>query len=345
MSKSNVAIEEESLRKLLLGFAVEAQKQLASSIYEPKKKVLVLAGPTGCGKTAFSLPLAQKLGGEVISADSMQIYQGMNIGTAKATAKEREKVAHHLLDIRSVTDSFNVVDFYFEARHCCQVVLIKNKVPIVVGGSGFYLHSLIYGPPDGPPSINDLRTSLEQEIEDKGAELLYSRLLELDPVYAATITRRDKQKIARALEIISLTGKRVSELKWKKKQTPQHYDFRCWFLYRPRKVLYERIEKRCEQMVQAGLLDEVEQLLKEGLLENNSAAQAIGYRQAIDYLRSPQKSCDYEQFIEDFKKASRRYAKRQLTWFRQEKLFRWLDLELHDAETAIDMILDDFENH
>lgn len=336
-------LEKEDIKKIVSGFAKEAKSQLENNLQKPKKKVIVLAGPTGTGKTAFSINLAQQLGGEIISADSMQVYHGMTIGTAKATKEERKEVTHHLIDVRHITDPFNVVDFYYEAKHCCQLILGRDNVPIVTGGSGFYLHSLLYGPPSGPPSVPELRKALEDEIEALGSEALYERLKNQDPQYASTITKHDKQKIARALEIIALTGKNVSKLSWKGRQTPQTYDFHCWFLHRPKEILYHRIEKRCEKMIHDGFLDEVEKLLKEGLLTNTSASQAIGYRQAIDYFQSKQTKEDYETFVDSFKRASRHYAKRQFTWFRREPIFKWLDLEAHDPEVAIEIVKQEYE--
>lgn len=336
-------LEKKEIEKLFFGFTIEAQKQLSRTIYQPKKKVLIIAGPTGCGKSAFSIPLAEAVNGEIISADSMQIYRGMDIGTAKATKEMREQVPHHLIDIRPVKEIFNVVDFYFEARHCCQIIQGRDCVPIIVGGSGFYLHSLMYGPPNGPPSVPELRQSLEEEIEAQGPEALFQRLKQLDPQYASTITKNDKQKIVRALEIITLTGKKVSQLSWKGRKTPQNYDFRCWFLYRPRDSLYKIIDQRCDEMIEKGLIQEVERLLDEGLLENSSACQAIGYRQAIDYLKTPKTHKDFDIFVDEFKKASRRYAKRQFTWFRHEPSFRWLDMDMLDQETALDIVVKDLK--
>lgn len=334
-------LEKTEIKRLFFGLALEAQKQIPS-IQRPRKRVIVIAGPTGCGKSAFALMLADKIGGEIISADSMQVYRGMDIGTAKPTQAERDLVPHYLLDIRNLSESFNVVDFYYEARQCCEMVLARDNVPIIVGGSGFYLHSLIYGPPSGPPSVPELRESLEEEMNRLGPAEMYERLRQYDPEYAATILKNDRQKIIRALEIITLTGKKVSRLSWKTRIKPQSYDFRCWFLYRPKEQLYHRIDKRCDKMIEEGFLREVELLQREGLRDNPSASQAIGYRQALEYLDSSRTESDYNHFVESFKRASRHYAKRQLTWFRREQMFRWLDLE-HDYEVAIDMIHQDYQ--
>lgn len=338
-------LEKEEIERLYYGIALDIQRQLSSNIQKPKSRVIVIAGPTGVGKTAFSLALAEAVGGEIISADSMQVYTGMDIGTAKPTREEREAVHHHLIDIRNVTENFNVVDFYYEARHSCQIIHARDNVSIVVGGSGFYLHALIYGPPSGPPSVTELRKSLEEEMEKFGSDVLFEKLRQLDLSYASTITKHDKQKIIRALEIITLTGKKVSKLPWGGRQKPQNYDFHCWFFHRPREQLYKRIDKRCDEMLAAGFLDEVRRLKAEGIETNPSASQAIGYRQALEYLKSNGGDTAYREFVEKFKQASRHYAKRQITWFRHdhEPLFRWLDLDMHDPEVVLDIITQDFK--
>ncbi len=340
----NISVENEAVKKIVLNFATEVQKHLPENFQRQKKRVIVISGPTGCGKSDLALQLAQQIDGEIISADSMQVYRGMDIGTAKPTQSERLLVPHHLIDIRDISDHFNVVDFYYEARQMCQQVLDRGNVPIITGGSGFYLHSLLYGPPSGPPSVPELRQNLEEEIERLGSESLYERLVQLDPSYAKSITKNDKQKIVRALEIIALTQKQVSKLSWKGRRKPQNYDFRCWFLHRPKERLYERIEKRCEKMLELGFLDEVRMLKEMGIKNNTSASQAIGYRQALDYLEKAEPSeAEYQQFVNSFKQATRHYAKRQFTWFRKEPLFHWLDIDMHDPEVVLEMIKKDFE--
>ncbi|CUI16258.1 tRNA delta-2-isopentenylpyrophosphate transferase [Candidatus Protochlamydia naegleriophila] len=337
------SVETEEVKRIILNFALEVQKQIPSNFQKRKKRVIVISGPTCCGKSALAMNLAQAMDGEIISADSMQVYRRMDIGTAKATKEERLLVPHHLIDIRDIQDSFNVVDFYYEARQAIQRILDEGNVPIVAGGSGFYLHALLYGPPSGPPSVPELRKSLEEEIECVGSDVLYERLCQLDPQYAKTITKNDKQKIVRALEIIMLTNKKVSKLSWKGRRKPQNYDFRCWFLHRPKEKLYERIDRRCDKMLDEGFLEEVRRLDLEGIRQNSSASQAIGYRQALDYLLTEQSAAHYDQFVKSFKQATRHYAKRQFTWFRKEPLFRWLDVDMHDPEVVFDMIMKDYE--
>ncbi len=343
MIGGGLSLETEEVKRIILNFALEVQKQIPSNFQRKKKRVIVLSGPTCCGKSALAMELAQAMDGEIISADSMQVYRGMDIGTAKASLEERLLVPHHLIDIRDIQENFNVVDFYYEARQAIQQILDRGNVPIVAGGSGFYLHALLYGPPSGPPSIPEVRKSLEEEIERLGSDALYERLIQLDPQYAKTITRNDKQKIVRALEIMTLTNKKVSKLSWKGRRKPQNYDFRCWFIHRPKDKLYERIDQRCEQMLEAGFLEEVRKLDQAGIRQNSSASQAIGYRQALDFLQTAQTPADYEHFVKVFKQATRHYAKRQFTWFRKEPLFRWLDVDLHDHEVVFDIIKKDYE--
>lgn len=334
--------KKKHLQAIYTKYGVEVQKQLAEVIGSPRKKVIVLAGPTAVGKSAFGMDLAHALSGEIISADSMQVYRGMDIGTAKPSLKDQHEIFHHLIDICDVTDPFNVVDFYREALRCCRSILARNKTPIIVGGSGFYLHTLLYGPPEGPTASPQIRLSLEGEIELHGSELLYGRLEKFDPVYAATITKNDKHKIIRALEIIAITGTKVSDHKWNRIVKNYEFDIRCWFLHRPRDLLYKRIERRCDQMLDEGFLAETASLMEKGIETNNSTAHAIGYRQAIAFLRTSQSPEEYAAFVDSFKQASRQYAKRQFTWFRKEPLFRWLDLDLHDFEVARDIVIQDF---
>lgn len=320
-------------------------QEIKEKIFAPDtpQKLILLAGPTACGKSQLALMLAELVGGEIISADSMQVYRGMDIGTAKASLEERERIPHHLIDIRSIQESFNVVDFYFEARQAIDSILARGRVPIVVGGSGFYFRVLIYGPPKGPPSVAPVREALEEEMRRVGSPLLYERLRQSDPDYAATISPQDRQKIVRALEIITLTGGRVTNHQWKQRSPLSDYAYHAWFIYRSRALLYASIDARCDQMLRAGLLEEVQRLEKQGLRTNPSVAQAIGYRQCLDFLDTPQSAQDYDAFVKKFKTASRHYAKRQFTWFRREPLFHWLDIDLHDMEITAEMIAREYQ--
>lgn len=309
------------------------------------KKAIILSGPTATGKTDLSLILAKALGGEVISADSMQVYNKMDIGTAKASLQQRQQVPHHLIDVCDLNHAFNVVEFYYEASAAMESIFARDKVPIIVGGTGFYIHTLLYGPPKGPPADENVRRALEDDLERFGPELMYEKIKEIDPVYAKTITPQDRHKVVRALEIMTISQKKVSDFLASTDQLAHpDVNFRCWFVHLAKQTLYQRIEMRCDQMIQNGLLDEIAALKELGLETNVSASQAIGYKQGLDYLASKKTPADYEEFVMQFKKASRKYAKRQFTWFRKEPLFRWLDLEVFSQSSAAELILHDFEN-
>ena len=341
MESSELTFEDEDLQVLLSHFTLPQKQKFPT--HSKKKKIIVIAGPTAVGKTPLSLIIAKAIGGEIISADSMQVYRGMDIGTAKPSLAERGQVQHHLIDSRDLDESFNVVEYYHEACHAIKEIFDKGAVPIVVGGTGFYIHSLIYGPPSGPPSDPKLRKFLEDEMASKGTQIMYDKLKNLDPDYALTITQNDRHKIIRALEILSIARLKVSDLLAVSSENTDHYDFRCWFVYMPKEALYPRIEMRCDKMISEGFVEEVKRLKNEGLSENSTASHAIGYRQCLQYLNSLQTQEDWDQFIDSFKRASRRYAKRQFTWFRKEPLFRWLDIEKMSPERAAEMIIQDYE--
>ncbi|MBM3201077.1 MAG: tRNA (adenosine(37)-N6)-dimethylallyltransferase MiaA, partial [Chlamydiae bacterium] len=278
------------------------EKKTPLHLPQKKKKVIVISGPTASGKTALSLILSKALNGEIISCDSVQIYRGMDIGTAKVPVSIQKEVPHHMIDIRDVDQSFNVVNFYEEAMIAFNDIIARGKTPIIVGGTAFYIHTILYGPPKGPPSDPEIREQLEADYEKFGPEMLYQKLKELDPDHAASITMLDRQKIIRSLEIIAISGMKVSEIpKPSLEDVPQEYDFRCWFTYYPRELLYPRIEERCDQMIKEGLIEEVLQLIPKGIYENSSAARAIGYRQVLDYLQTAQGPEDWENFVRTFK--------------------------------------------
>lgn len=300
--------------------------------------VIVIAGPTGVGKTRLALLLATLLPAEIVSADSMQIYRGMDIGTAKATQSERASVRHHLLDLREITDRFSVFDYFQEAQHALEDIVKRGKIPIICGGTGFYIHALLYGPPAGPAPDPLLREALEVEMELKGPEDLFFKLAQADPEYAASITPHDRQKIIRGLEIIHLTGQRVSDLPWQERKERKGFQFLCWFLHMPREILYPILDQRCDRMLAEGLLEEVALLDQKGLRQNHSASQAIGYRHCLDFLDSSGSPGDFEEFVQRFRRDTHRYAKRQFTWFRKEPLFRWLNVTNADYELVADQM-------
>lgn len=337
------AVSTEKNVKHLLGAIPIPEQKLEATLDTSRqnRRVIVISGPTGVGKTQLSMRLAKLLCGEIVSADAVQVYKNMDIGTAKVSRAQREQVIHHLIDICEVSEDYNAARYSVDAKEVIEAILARGRVPIVVGGSGFYLRALMQGPPKGPSSDPNLRATLEREMELMGVEWMYNLLKQQDPQYAEKITCGDRQKIIRALEIIALTQQKVSDRRWEKPKQSL-FDFQCYFLHRPRAALYKRIERRCEQMCQEGLLEEVNYLLGEGLESNKMASHAIGYRQAIDYLKSPQSLDDYQFFIEKFKTASRRYAKRQFTWFGREPDFKWVDLSKYEQEFVVDEIMQEY---
>jgi tRNA dimethylallyltransferase len=321
--------------------AWDVQEKLLQKTLGTKIKVIVLAGPTGVGKTSTSLELARLLSGEIISADSMQVYRGMDIGTAKVSSEVRQDIPHHLIDICDISEPFNVRNFFDAATQAMLDIAARGNVPIVAGGTGFYIHSLPFGPPAGPPSDPVVRAYIESEEEKFGPEFLYEKLMAFDPEYAKTITPRDRHKIVRGLEIIEISNQKVSDFAWKVRPKLSSFDFRCWFLHMPKEPLYQRLHQRCDQMLQEGFLAEVVELDRAGIRENTTASAAVGYRQALDFLASGKTPEDYEHFVKDFKTASRHLAKRQFTWFRKEPDFQWVNVLDMPHQQLIEMIADD----
>ncbi|EPP34448.1 tRNA dimethylallyltransferase [Chlamydia ibidis] len=311
-----------------------------------KRSVVLLAGPTASGKTEVSLYLAPMINGEVVSVDSMQVYCGMDIGTAKVPLSSRKSIPHHLIDICHVQELFNAVDFYYHAVQACQSILARNKVPILVGGSGFYFHTFLVGPPEGPPADNEFRQQLLSSIEEHGLSPLYENLARKDPEYVRTITKNDRNKIIRGLEIIHITGKKVSEHSWvSKSSNPKEFNCRGWFLSPPKDVLKNNIINRCEKMLEDGLIDEVANLLNQGLLDNPSASKAIGYREWIDFLNRGGGSELYEQTKEQFIANSWQYTKKQKTWFRRYSTFQNINTLGMSAESIAQKIAQDYFLH
>eukprot|EP00871_Galdieria_phlegrea_P003828 jgi/Galph1/4446/GphlegSOOS_G3055.1 len=308
-----------------------------------KPKVIVIAGPTGVGKTKLSLQVAKSLGGEIISADSVQVYRKMDIGSNKPSLSEREGIPHHLIDIVEPTHEFSAGEFFQLARSTTQEILQRGKIPIVVGGTSMYVRWFIYGLPATPPSSACISEQVSQKLEEMGGnwDSAIQLLRQVDPLRASKVCRNDWYRLRRALEVYYAAGRPLSELPLQggapnpKKETQSNkwkdldYDFRCYFLVASREKLNRLIDRRCEQMIQKGLLKEVFSLLHSGALSRNSSAgRAIGYRQTIDYLLNEEKhqnSTDsFLNYVQEFQNASRQYARRQLQWFRGEELFHWL---------------------
>ena len=278
------------------------------------KKVLVFAGPTASGKTSLGISLALALGGEIVSADSMQIYRRMDIGTAKATPSELARVPHHMLDVADPAEEYSVSRYVEEAARCCEELFSRGKVPVLVGGTGLYIDSLLSGRSFGPRSEDPaLRASLNAKYDALGGEGLLEELRSFDPERAALLHSADKKRIVRAIEVYLLTGETITAHDAATRALPPRYE--SLFLipgFRDRALLYQRIDSRVDDMVRQGLFGEVRSLLASGVPSTATSMQAIGYKEIAACLQG-QISAD--EAIAQIKQASRRYAKRQLTWF------------------------------
>ena len=278
-----------------------------------------ITGPTASGKTALSIGLARALGCEIISCDSMQIYKGMDIGTAKATAAEREAVPHHLIDFLSPTENYSVESYRASAIECAREIADRGMLPLFVGGTGLYIDSVSRGcAQDAPESDPEYRDKILSGIKtDEDVTALWERLRDIDPESAEKTHKNNVKRVIRALEIYDKTGRTKSALdRESKEQRGEVYVGMITIDFHDRELLYKRVDTRVDIMMTEGLLDEVRSLYDAGLISSGTASAAIGYKELIDYLEC---RCSLEEAIDNLKLASRRYAKRQLTWFRHEK--------------------------
>ncbi len=279
-----------------------------------RNKIIVVAGPTASGKTKLGIELARRYDGEIVSADSMQLYRGMDIGTAKATPAEQAQAIHHMLDVAEPSEAYSVARYVEEAGRVCDDILNRGKVPILVGGTGLYIDSLIAGR-DFADNQEDksLRTELEAEYDRLGGEAMLHTLAAFDPDRAARLGARDKRRIVRAIEIYRLTGKTATEHDEETRRRPPRYAAaRIVLNYKDRADLYSRIDQRVTQMAADGLFDEVRRLLDSGISADSTAMQAIGYKEAVLALKGELTEAEALDLI---RQGSRRYAKRQITWF------------------------------
>ena len=292
-----------------------------------KEPLVILTGPTAVGKTKLSIELAKQINGEIISADSMQVYRRMNIGTAKITEVEKEGIPHHLIDILEPWEDFNVVAFQSYAKQAVQTIRDRGKIPIVVGGTGFYIQALLYGIDFTENESNtELRNRLETESEKDGGISLHRYLMQIDPAAAKAIHPNNRKRVIRAVEYYELTGQRISEHNEEQRQNEPVYNSAYFVLTMNRDELYQRIDMRVDQMLQEGLISEVEALLAEGCKEDMLSMQGLGYKEIIRYLNH---ELSLEEAVYILKRDTRHFAKRQLTWFRREREVIWLD---KDAE-------------
>ena len=303
------------------------------------KPLVILTGPTAVGKTELSISLAKAIGGEVISADSMQVYKYMNIGTAKIRQEEMDGVPHHLIDILEPDVAFNVAMFKELAKKAADEIYERGHIPIVVGGTGFYIQALLYDIDfSEEDSDQHIRSELEQLAAQKGSEYLHDLLREVDPESADQIHHHNVKRVIRALEYYRMHGEKISIHNERERQKQSPYQFLYFVLTHDRQVLYERIERRIDKMIQEGLVEEVDNLLKMGYNRNLVSMQGLGYKEIVPYLMG---ECTLDEAVYVLKRDTRHFAKRQLTWFRRERDVRWLDKTQFASEKEI---LDEIQN-
>lgn len=301
-----------------------------------KPKIIVICGPTASGKTALSIQLAKKINGEIVSADSMQIYKDMDIGTAKVTIDEMEGIKHYLIDNVSPTTRYSVANFKKDALIAIKEILKKGKTPIIVGGTGLYVDSLVKGIDYDDTEIDlEYRNHLEEIAKTQGLHELYEKAVQIDSIAMEKISENDKKRIFRVLEIYHSTGKTktMQEIESKKEENP--YDYYVFAINMDREKLYERINKRVDIMIEKGLVDEVKSIISK-YDKLPTAIQGLGYKEVVSYLNN---EITYDEMIEKIKQESRHYAKRQLTWFKRNKETIWIN-GLDDMQNNLNIILE-----
>ena len=308
-----------------------------------KKPMIILTGPTAVGKTDLSIQLAKAIGGEIISADSMQVYRHMDIGSAKVTPEEMDGVPHHLIDVLEPEEEFNVVVFQKLAKEALTGIYERGHIPIIVGGTGFYIQALLY---DIDFTENDGDTAIRRELEKlaqtQGAGCLHQMLQEIDPESAAAIHQNNVKRVIRAIEFYRQTGKKISLHNEQEREKQSPYQFLYYVLDTDRKTLYERIDRRVDLMMEHGLVDEVKHLADMGCTRDMVSMQGLGYKEILDYLSG---EISLEEAVYILKRDTRHFAKRQITWFKRERDVRWLELEQfqNDRKKVLEHILDEIE--
>lgn len=304
-----------------------------------KPIVIVIGGPTASGKTGLSIALAKEINGQIISADSMQIYKEMNIGTAKVTKEEMKGIKHYLIDRVYPNERYSVAQFKEDAEKAIRTILEEGKVPIVVGGTGLYINSLIYNIHYEDTKIDEeYRKFLEKRVKEEGLETLYQEAKAIDEEATRKISEKDQKRILRILELYHQTGKTKTQLEIESRKEEPKYDYRVFGLHWEREVLYDRINQRVNQMLKQGLIQEVETIWKK-YKEFPTAMQGLGYKEVVQYLKE---EVSYEEMEENIKRESRRYAKRQMTWFRAIPSIKWLEGE-EKIQNNIHIILEGLE--
>lgn len=295
-----------------------------------KKPLIILTGPTAVGKTELSIALAQKIGGSVISADSMQVYRRMDIGSAKIRKEEMQGIPHYLVDILEPDEEFHVVRFQEYARRCMEEIQSEGRLPIVAGGTGFYIQALLYDIEfRDEPEDKSYRSWLEQTAREQGGHVLHEMLAKADPESAEAIHENNVKRVIRALEFYHLSGKKISEHNEEERRRESPYQFCYFVLNDDREKLYRRIDLRVDRMVEEGLVEEVRSLKQMGYNRRMVSMQGLGYKEILDYLEG---SCTLEEAIYRIKRDTRHFAKRQLTWFRREREVTWIQKQDFDCD-------------
>lgn len=304
-----------------------------------KNKLIILAGPTASGKTSVSIDLAKRLGGEIISADSMQVYKYMDVGTAKISVEEMQGVKHHLIDVLDPEEDFNIVKFQNMVKCSIEKIVKNGHIPILVGGTGFYIQSIIYDIDFNNEDDNSsIRKELEEEYDTFGADFMYEKLKKIDMVSADSIHKNNKKRIIRAIEFFLINNEPISSHNEVQRKKNSPYDYRFFVLNPPRDILYERINQRVDIMVGKGLVDEVKSLKERGLSKTNISMQGIGYKEILEYLEG---DTTLEAAIENIKQNTRHMAKRQVTWFKREKDVIYVDpFSFESNEKIVDYMIE-----
>lgn len=296
-----------------------------------KRPLVILTGPTAVGKTALSIALAKAIGGEIISADSMQVYRHMDIGSAKIMPEEMEDVPHHLIDVLEPAEEFNVVVFQKLAKQAAEDIYSRGHIPIVVGGTGFYIQALVY---DIDFTENDedtaLRQALEEQARREGADVLYERLRAVDPESCESIHAHNIKRVIRAIEFYEKTGKKISDHNREQRQNASPYHFAYFVLTDSRDKIYQRIDERVDLMMTHGLMEEVRALRDRGCRRDMVSMQGLGYKELLACL---EEEISLEEAVYLIKRDTRHFAKRQLTWFRREKEVIWVDKTVYDHDS------------
>ena len=300
------------------------------------KQIVIICGPTAVGKTAVSIKLAQKLDTEIISSDSMQIYKGMDIGTAKIRKDEMQGIKHHMIDIVEPCNEYSVSDYANDSLKIIGDLFSKKKIPLIVGGTGLYINSLIYKMDFNSSKKNcEIRSKYRNVFEEKGVDFLYDILMSKNSKIASTIEKNNVKRVIRALEILDNSDEIRA---FEDVKVFQNYKVNMYVLKMDREILYNNINNRVDAMISDGLIEEVEKLMKKGLTSEHQSMKAIGYRQILSYLEG---DISKEDAIELIKRDSRRYAKRQYTWFKRYDFSKWIDAENRDVDRIVDMLYDD----